>query len=117
MKRSARRLLTLLGPGGTGKTRLMLQVAEEVIEDYPDGVWLIELAPLTDPDLIPERVAAARPRPVAPLEDRTRLRPQRVRKARATREVLVLRDRQGQPLPLTELPPHHEVLVGGRSDH
>jgi predicted ATPase/class 3 adenylate cyclase len=52
-------LLTLLGPGGTGKTRLMLQVAEEVIEDYPDGVWLVELASLTDPELIPERVAAA----------------------------------------------------------
>jgi predicted ATPase/class 3 adenylate cyclase len=52
-------LLTLLGPGGTGKTRLMLQVAEELIEDYPDGVWLVELAPLTDPRLIPERVAAA----------------------------------------------------------
>jgi non-specific serine/threonine protein kinase len=51
-------LLTLLGPGGTGKTRLMLQVAEEVIEDYPDGVWLVELAPLTDPKQIPERVAA-----------------------------------------------------------
>jgi predicted ATPase len=53
------RLLTLLGPAGTGKTRLMLQVAEEVIEDYPDGIWLVELAPLTDPDQIPERVAAA----------------------------------------------------------
>ena len=52
-------LLTLLGPGGTGKTRLMLQVAEEIIEDYPDGIWLVELAPLTDPELIPERVAAA----------------------------------------------------------
>jgi len=52
-------LLTLLGPGGTGKTRLMLQTAEEVIEDYPDGVWLVELAPLIDPDLIPERIASA----------------------------------------------------------
>jgi predicted ATPase/class 3 adenylate cyclase len=52
-------LLTLLGPGGTGKTRLMLQAAEEVIDDYPDGVWLIELAPVTDPDLVSERVAAA----------------------------------------------------------
>ena len=52
-------VLTLLGPGGTGKTRLMLQAAEEVIEDYPDGVWLVELAPLTDPDLIAERVATA----------------------------------------------------------
>ena len=53
------RLVTLLGPGGTGKTRLMLQVGEEMIEGYSDGVWLVELAPLTDPDLIPERVAAA----------------------------------------------------------
>jgi predicted ATPase/class 3 adenylate cyclase len=53
------RLLTLLGPGGTGKTRLMLQTAEEVIEDFPHGVWLVELAPLTDPGMIPERVAEA----------------------------------------------------------
>jgi predicted ATPase/class 3 adenylate cyclase len=53
------RLLTLLGPGGTGKTRLMLEAAEEVIEDFPDGVWLVELAPLADPGLIPERVATA----------------------------------------------------------
>jgi predicted ATPase/class 3 adenylate cyclase len=52
------RLLTLLGPGGTGKTRLMLAAAEEMIEDFRDGVWLVELAPLTDPNLIAERVAA-----------------------------------------------------------
>lgn len=53
------RLVTLLGPGGTGKTRLMLQAAEEMIEDYHEGVWLVELAPLSNPDRIPERVAAA----------------------------------------------------------
>ena len=52
-------LLTLLGPGGTGKTRLMLESVEEVIGDFAHGVWLVELAPLADPDLIPERVAAA----------------------------------------------------------
>lgn len=52
-------LLTLLGPGGTGKTRLMLQVAEEVIHKYPDGVWFVELAPLTNPTKIPDRIAAA----------------------------------------------------------
>jgi predicted ATPase/class 3 adenylate cyclase len=52
-------LITLLGPGGTGKTRLMLQAAEEVIEDFSDGVWLVELAALSDPDRVPERVAAA----------------------------------------------------------
>ena len=53
------RLLTLLGPGGTGKTRLMLQAAEEAIDLYPDGVWMVELAPLTNPNKIPDRVAAA----------------------------------------------------------
>jgi predicted ATPase/class 3 adenylate cyclase len=52
-------VLTLLGPGGTGKTRLMLEAAEEVIGDFADGVWLVELAPLTDASLIAERVAAA----------------------------------------------------------
>jgi len=52
-------LLTLLGPGGTGKTRLMLQAAEDVIDKYPDGVWLVELAPLTAPEFIAERIAAA----------------------------------------------------------
>lgn len=52
-------LLTLLGPGGTGKTRLMLQAAEEMIENFSDGVWLVELATLTNPTKIPDRVAAA----------------------------------------------------------
>jgi predicted ATPase/class 3 adenylate cyclase len=56
---SQTRLLTLLGPGGTGKTRLALQAAAEVLDHFPDGVWLIELAPVSDPQLVPDRVAAA----------------------------------------------------------
>ncbi len=52
------RLLTLLGPGGTGKTRLMLQVGADVIDSYPDGVWLVELASLNDPDQLASRVAS-----------------------------------------------------------
>jgi predicted ATPase/class 3 adenylate cyclase len=52
------RLLTLIGPGGTGKTRLSLQLAAEVLPEYRDGVWLVELAPLSDPDLIVPTIAA-----------------------------------------------------------
>jgi len=52
------RLLTLTGTGGAGKTRLALQAAAEAVEDYPDGVWLVELASLRDPALLAQTVAA-----------------------------------------------------------
>ena len=66
------RLLTLTGPGGTGKTRLSLQVAAEVLDTFPDGVWLVELAPLSDPALVPQAVASiwnVREQPGRPLID------------------------------------------------
>lgn len=53
------RLLTLTGPGGTGKTRLSLQVAADVLESYSHGVWLVELATVSDGDLIGETIASA----------------------------------------------------------
>ena len=52
------RLVTVTGAGGTGKTRLALRVAEELLEVFPDGVWLVELAALADPNLLPVTVAS-----------------------------------------------------------
>lgn len=51
-------VLTLTGPGGTGKTRLSLQLVTEVLKEFPDGVWLVELAPLADPTLVVPTVAS-----------------------------------------------------------
>jgi predicted ATPase/class 3 adenylate cyclase len=50
------RLITLTGSGGTGKTRLSLQVAADLLEKFDHGIWFVELAPLTDPDLIPQAI-------------------------------------------------------------
>jgi non-specific serine/threonine protein kinase len=52
------RLLTLTGFGGCGKTRLALKAAEHLLDAFSDGVWLVELAPVSDPDLVPQVVAA-----------------------------------------------------------
>jgi predicted ATPase/DNA-binding SARP family transcriptional activator/DNA-binding CsgD family transcriptional regulator len=66
------RLLTLTGVGGAGKSRLALEVARDLAGAYPDGVWLVELAPLSEGTLVPQAVARAmkvREQPGRPLAD------------------------------------------------
>lgn len=66
------RLVTLVGAGGAGKTRLALETAGRVIDGYPDGVWLVELATITLPDLFAATVARAlgiRSQPAVPTID------------------------------------------------
>src|SRR5437667_3534256 len=52
----SKRLLTLVGAGGIGKTRLALQIATELSNSFPDGVYMIELASLSDPQLVPQAI-------------------------------------------------------------
>jgi predicted ATPase/DNA-binding SARP family transcriptional activator/DNA-binding CsgD family transcriptional regulator len=66
------RLLTLTGVGGSGKTRLAVEVARDLVGAFPDGVWLVELAPLSDPDLVSQAIAqtlGVRESPGQPLID------------------------------------------------
>jgi len=66
------RLVTVVGAGGAGKTRLAVEVAGELVESYPDGVWFVDLSAVSDPSLVEVSVAASiglRPEPGRPVLD------------------------------------------------
>ena len=55
---SAYRVVTLTGPGGIGKTSLAIEAARDLLADFDDGGWFVELASLSDPGLVPSAVAS-----------------------------------------------------------
>ncbi|GAB4580554.1 MAG: BTAD domain-containing putative transcriptional regulator [Anaerolineales bacterium] len=57
--RDTKPLVTLVGTGGAGKTRLALQIGAELLPHFSDGVWFIQLATITDPDLVPQALSTA----------------------------------------------------------
>ena len=82
------RLLTMTGPGGTGKTRLSLQLAAQVADRFPDGVFFVPLEPIRDPMLVAPRIAAA----VGVIEGGTRPVLELLTEWLSTRRVLLVLD-------------------------
>jgi predicted ATPase len=77
------RLLTLLGMGGLGKTRLSLQIAADMLDAYPDGIWFLDLAPIRDPSFVPNEAAHVLPvreEPGKPLTQTLCAHPNRARR-------------------------------------
>ena len=66
------RLVTIVGPGGIGKTRISLQLAETIVTRFPDGAWAVELAPISDPALVAQTIADTfrlREQPQSPIDE------------------------------------------------
>ena len=82
------RMLTLTGPGGTGKTRLSIALAAEVMDEHPDGVWFVPLAAVVDPELVAPAIATA----VGLIADPTRRPLERVTEYFASRRALLVLD-------------------------
>ena len=101
------RLLTFTGPGGTGKTRLSLQVAAEIAGTFPDGAFFVPLDTITDPDLVPSTIVAA-----VGVQDASRPPLERLLDHLRHRRVLLVLDNFEQVLPAASIVA--EILRGCR---
>ncbi|WP_341717763.1 adenylate/guanylate cyclase domain-containing protein [Micromonospora sp. FIMYZ51] len=102
------RLVTVLGAGGGGKTRLAVELATDLVEQYPDGVWFVDIATVTDPGLVAFAIAAVlglRPEPGRPMVDTL------VEYAAARRMLIVLDTCDAQPAACAEVV--SRLLAGG----
>jgi len=82
------RLVTLTGPGGTGKTRLSIEVARHVLDEFTDGAWFVPLEEITDADLVPPAIA----RVMGVKEEATRPQIETLTDALAQRRALIVLD-------------------------
>ena len=112
------RLLTLTGPGGTGKTRLSLQLAAEAAGSFPDGMFWVPLAPISDPELVPSTIAHALGIQVSGSESPL----QRVTEYARGKQLLLVLDNMEQVLPaaaaiaeLLAAVPELKVLTSSRA--
>ncbi|GGM31903.1 hypothetical protein GCM10011608_15610 [Micromonospora sonchi] len=102
------RLVTVLGAGGGGKTRLAVELATDLVEQYPDGVWFVDIAAVTDPGLVAFAIAAVlglRPEPGRPMVDTL------VEYAAARRMLIVLDTCDAQPAACADVV--SRLLAGG----
>ncbi|MEU6074520.1 adenylate/guanylate cyclase domain-containing protein [Micromonospora sp. NPDC047074] len=104
----AHRLVTVLGAGGAGKTRLAVELAVDLVDSYPDGVWFVDIAAVTDPGLVAFAVAAVlglRPEPGRPMVDTL------VEYAAARRMLILLDTCDAQPAASADV--ISRLLAGG----
>lgn len=112
------RLLSLVGAAGTGKTRLAVEVANQVAEHFADGTWFVDLAPVREPELVPTAIAAT----LDVREDRDRPLIETLKQHLASRRTLLLLDNFEQVVPaapyladLLRACPELKLLVTSRS--